>query len=407
MKTCIIIGAGGRGKDAYAPYIHSKGLMKIVGVAEPDKIKRDKFQKQYDVSDDMCFTDYKEMFRRGRLADAVIICTQDRMHMEPARLARKCGYHILLEKPIAPTLREVKQMEKEFQGYDKVFMTGFVLRYTPFVQKLKQIIADGEIGEIVNLQLNENEGFWHHAHSYVRGPWSKSKTSSPLIVAKSSHDMDLMLYLVGSSCRYISSFGSNTYYTRENAPGDVPERCTDGCPFADTCMYNAVEQYVNGKAHYFVHKFECEDTPEGIVHALKTNPYGRCVYRCDNDVCDHQVVCLEYENGVTAMFTVSAFSLENNRTLKLMGTKGEVGGCMETGEILLKKFSDMSETKIRISHDGTRHCGGDSGLMEQFVKAIDDAENHNGTTVDPWMFEAHKIVFAAEDARVRCRRVKL
>lgn len=172
-------------------------------------------------------------------------------------------------------------------------------------------------------------------------------------------------------------------------------------------MYNAVEHYVNGKAHDFVHKLECEDTPEGITNARKTNPYGRCVYRCDNDVCDHQVVCLEFENGVTAMFTVSAFSQENNRTIKLMETKGEVGGCVETGEILLKEFSDMSETKIRISHDGTKHFGGDGGLPEEFVRVIDDAENHGGTSVDPRMFEAHMIVFAAEDARVRCRRVKL
>lgn len=406
MKTCIIVGAGGRGKDAYAPYIHEKKLFKIVGVVEPDKQKREQFQARYDLPDDMCFSDYKVMFSKGRLADAVLICTQDRMHIEPTLLAKKCGYHILLEKPIAPTLREVKLLEKAFEGYDKVFMTGFVLRYTPFIEKIKEIIHSGEIGEIVNLQLNENEGFWHHAHSYVRGPWSKSKTSSPLIVAKSSHDMDLLLYLVGSSCTYLSSYGDNTYFRPENAPGDVPDRCTDGCPFADTCIYNAVEQYTNGKAQYFVHKFECGTEKEDIITALKTNPYGRCVYRCDNDVCDHQVVCLEFENGVTAMFTVSAFSLENNRTLKLMGTKGEVGGCMETGEILLKKFSDMSETKFQIEHDGTKHCGGDGGLMEQFARAVDTYETAENT-VDKWMFEAHKIVFAAEKARVSKQRMKL
>ena len=406
MKTCIIIGAGGRGKDAYAPYIQSKGLFKITGVVEPDAQKREQFKNNYDIEDEMCFEDYREMFSKGRLADAVLICTQDRMHVEPTLLAKECGYHILLEKPIAPTLEEVKQLEKEFRGYDKVFMTGFVLRYTPFIEKIKAIIDSGEIGEIVNMQLNENEGFWHHAHSYVRGPWNCSKTSSPLIVAKSSHDMDLMLYLVGSSCKYISSYGRNSYFRAENAPGDVPERCTDGCAYADKCIYNAVEQYTNGKAQYFVHKFECGNDKEDIVEALKTNPYGRCVYRCDNDVCDHQVVSMEFENGVAALFTVSAFSLENNRTIKLMGTKGEVGGCMETGAVLLKKFSDMSETKFVIEHDGTKHCGGDGGLMEQFAKAIDACEN-GGDTVDKWMFEAHEIVFAAEEARVTKQRITL
>lgn len=404
MKTCVIIGAGGRGKDCYAPYIQSQGLFKITGVVEPDAQKREQFCRNYGIAEDMCFEEYSDFFAKGRLADAVLICTQDRMHIEPTLLAKQCGYHILLEKPIAPTLEEVELLEREFVGYDKVFMTGFVLRYTPFIRKIKELLSAGEIGEIVTMQLNENEGFWHHAHSYVRGPWSRSETSSPLIVAKSSHDIDLMLYLVGSSGKYISSYGDNTYFKRENAPGeDVPARCTDGCPYAERCIYNAVEQYTNGKARYFVHKFECGDKDEDIIEALKTNPYGRCVYRCDNDVCDHQVVSMEFENGVTAMFTVSAFSLENNRTLKLMGTKGEIGGCMETGEILLKRFRDMSETKFTVNHDGTKHCGGDGGLMDRFAEAVYHADER----VDPWMFEAHKIVFAAEEARVRRERITL
>lgn len=407
MKTCVIIGAGGRGKDCYAPCIEKYNLFKITGVVEPDKYKREQFAKKYNVHKDMCFEDYKDFFALGKVADAVIICTQDRMHVEPTLLAKECGYHILLEKPIAPTYREVKTLEKAFEKYDKIFMTGFVLRYTPFICKIKEIIDSGEIGNIVTLQLNENEGFWHHAHSYVRGPWNNSKTSSPLVVAKSSHDIDLMLYLVGSSCKYISSYGSNAYFKYENAPGkDVPERCTDGCKYADKCIYNAVEQYTNGKSEYFVHKFECGNKKEDIIEALKTNEYGRCVFRCDNDVCDHQVVCMEFENGVTSMFTVSAFSLENNRTLKFMGTKGEVGGCLETGEITLKKFSDMSETKMVIDNDGTKHAGGDSGLMLEFAKAIDNCDKIEDK-VDKWMFEAHRVAFEAEKARVNNSRLKL
>lgn len=406
MKTCVIIGAGGRGKDSYAPCIAEQNLMKIVGVVEPDDQKREQFRKTYNIKADMCFEDYKEFFSLGRIADAVIICTLDRMHTEPTLLAKECGYHILLEKPIAPTLKEVKLLEKEFCDYDKIFMTGFVLRYTPFVNKLKEIIESGEIGEVITMQLNENEGFWHHAHSYVRGPWSNTKEACPLIVAKSSHDIDLMLYLVGSPCKHISSYGSNSYFKAENAPGEVPDRCTDGCPYGETCIYNAVKQYTEGKSSYFVHKFECGDKKEDIIEALKTNPYGRCVYKCDNDVCDHQVLCMEFENGVTAMFTVSAFSLENNRTIKLMGSKGEVGGCLETGEIVLKKFSDMSETKLVIEHNGTKHSGGDSGLMEYFTKMVENCDNEQ-YKVDRWMFSAHKVAFAAERARVKKNRVIL
>lgn len=406
MKTCVIVGAGGRGKDAYAPYIKQKKLFKIVGVVEPDDYKREQFKSTYGVKDEMCFTDYKAFFKREKLADAVIICTQDKMHTEPTLMAKEKGYHIMLEKPIAATLSEVKLLEKEFCDYDKVFMTGFVLRYTPFISKMKEIIDNGEIGDIVTMQLNENEGFWHHAHSYVRGPWSNSKYSTPLVVAKSSHDIDLIHYLVQSKCTSVMSYGDNTYFVKENAPGKVPERCTDGCPYENECIYNAVKQYTEGKGKYFVHLFECGDKKEDIIEALKTNRYGRCVYRCDNDVCDNQIVYLDFENGANATFTISAFSLENNRTMKIMGTKGEVGGCMETGKILLKKFSDMSETKFNITHDGTKHCGGDGGLMDHFAKQIDECEKKK-QGVDKWMFDAHKVAFTSEKARVSKKKIKM
>ena len=402
MKTCIIVGAGGRGKDCYAPYIKEKGILKIVGVAEPDEQKRNQFKKDYDIADDMCFCDYKELFSKGKLADSVMICTQDKMHLEPTRLAVECGYHILLEKPIATTYEELLELEKIVDGYDKVFTTGFVLRYTPFIQKIKEIIKSGEIGDIITMQLNENEGFWHHAHSYVRGPWNNEAKSSPLIVAKSCHDFDLLFYLIDAECKKVSSYGSNQFFKKENAPKDVPLRCTDGCQYSETCVYNAVDLYTKGQARYFVHKFECEDTDKAIIEALKTNPYGRCVYRCDNDVCDHQVASVEFENGVTAVFTVSAFSRDNTRTIKIMGSKGEVGGCMESGVLVLKRFSDMSEETFHITHDGTKHCGGDGGLMEHFAKLLNENEKHQ----DPWLLKAHKAVFSAEKSRQTGRSIQ-
>lgn len=396
MKTCIIVGAGGRGKDSYAPYIKKTGIMKIVGVCEPDEQKRTEFCREYGIGEDMAFCDYRELFARERLADAVLICTQDRMHLEPTLGAIERGYHILLEKPISPLEDEIDKIEAALAGYDKVFTTGFVLRYTPFVEKIREIISAGEIGEIMNMQLNENEGYWHHAHSYVRGQWSTAKTSSPLIVAKSCHDFDLMLYLLKGNCKNISSYGSNGYFTSENAPGNVPARCTDGCPYSDKCPYDAVRLYTEGEASYFVHKFECGFEKDSIIAALKTNPYGRCVYRCDNDVCDHQIAALEMDNGACAVFTVSAFSLKNSRTIKLMGTKGELGGCMEDGVLVLKKYLDNSEKKITVTHDGTRHCGGDGGLIRYFAAAMED-KNYR---IDKRMFEAHRLVFAAEESRL-------
>ncbi|MDD6215070.1 MAG: Gfo/Idh/MocA family oxidoreductase [Firmicutes bacterium] len=401
MKTCIIIGAGGRGKDSYAPYIKKTGIIKIIGVAEPDLQKRSEFCSEYNIAENMAFANYRQLFRKGRLADAVLICTQDRMHLEPALMAIECGYHILLEKPISPFCEEIDRLEAALCGYNRVFMTGFVLRYTPFIKKIKEITDSGKIGKIMNMQINENEGYWHHAHSYVRGQWNNSKTSSPLIVAKSCHDFDLILYLTGSSCKSITSYGSNGYFSTENAPGDVPKRCTDSCPFAAECKYNAVKLYTDGAASYFVDKFECGTERNCIIDALKTNPYGRCVYRCDNDVCDHQVAAMEMTGGLCAVFTVSAFSLRNTRTIKLMGTDGEIGGCMEDGQIVLRRFFENCEERFSVSHDETRHCGGDGGLMRYFAESMEN-ENYR---IDHRIFEAHRLTLAAEKSRLEQRRI--
>ncbi len=403
MITCVVVGAGGRGKDSYAPYIKRKGLMKIVGVAEPDERKREQFKKEYNISHENCFESYADLFSKGKIADACFICTQDRMHIEPLFMAMECGYHIMLEKPISTCVEELIEIENATKNYDKVFITAYVLRYTPFIEKIKALIDSQAIGSVVTIGHNENEGFWHHAHSYVRGEWSKASEASPLIVAKSCHDFDLILYLVNSKCTSVSSYGSNTFFVPSNAPGEVPLRCTDGCQFAENCAYNAIELYTKGPARYFVHKFECENNDEQIVEALKSNPFGRCIYKCDNDVCDHQVVNLQFENGATAVFTLSAFSMENTRTIKIMGTKGEIGGCMEKGIITLKTFGDLREQVFHVDKGETRHCGGDGGLVEHFVSLIKNGEN--GT--DKTMFESHRIAFAAEESRITGKTVDL
>lgn len=396
MVTCIVVGAGGRGKDSYAPYIKQSGVMQIVGVAEPDDKKRGEFAKDYGISDEMCFADYRDLFARERMADAVMICTQDRMHFEPTVMAMDRGYHILLEKPISALEEEVDALCARVSRYDKVFCTGFVLRYTPFICKIKELLDAGEIGKVISVQHNENEGFWHHAHAYVRGQWNNDATSSPLSLSKSCHDFDLLLYLIGSKCTAVSSYGCNTYFKAENAPrADVPLRCTDGCPCGDTCVYNAVSLYTKGEGRYFVHKFECGERDEEIIEALKTNIYGRCVYRCDNNVCDHQVAALNFESGETAVFTLSAFTKENTRTIKIMGTRGEIGGCLESGEIVLKRFADMQSEVFRVTHDGTKHCGGDGGLMRHFAKRIAENDVQNDLNI----FLAHKMAFAAERSR--------
>ena len=395
--TCIIIGAGARGKDAYAAYIlEHPDKIKIVGVADPDKCKRAELKTLCGISDDMCFESYNELFEKPRLADCVFICTQDDDHVVPTLLAMEKKYHIFLEKPVSSKLEDVLKIEEYARTYENLFMTGYVLRYTPFFSKMKALIDSGEIGRIVSIQHNENEGYWHHAHSYVRGPWNNSEKSSPYILAKSSHDIDLILYLTGTKCKSVSSYGSNTYFNPDNAPMGCAMRCTDGCKYEDTCKYNAIKAYSEWDSKYFLHILGCDGNKDNLREVLKTSQFGRCVYHCDNNVPDHQVVNMELDDGATVVFTVSAFTKNNSRTIKIMGTEGEIGGCLEEGVILLRKFSGNDE-KFVIPCDNTKHSGGDSGIVNELIDRI----NQNRYGFDENIINSHVVAFAAEASRLK------
>lgn len=401
--TCIIVGAGARGKDAYAQYIvKHPDKIKIVGVAEPNKEKRNGLRDMCCISEDMCFESYTELFKKPKLADCVLICTQDEDHVQPTLMAMEKEYHIFLEKPVSTNMNDILEIEKHAKAYHKLFMAGYVLRYTPFFMKMKELIDTGEIGKIISIQHNENEGFWHHAHSYVRGPWNNSETSSPYILAKSCHDIDLILYLTGADCTSVSSYGGNTYFNKGNAPEGCAKRCTDDCKYADTCKYNAITSYSNGESRYFLHILGCEGSKDALKEVLKTSPFGRCVYYCDNNVPDHQVVNMEMNDGSTVVFTVSAFTKNNSRTIKIMGTEGEIGGCLEEGIIILRKFSG-DDKKYMITCDDTKHCGGDSAIINELIDRI----NEKRFGFDETIINSHVIAFASEASRIERRMVEV
>ena len=393
MITCAIIGAGGRGKDAYAPYMkkHPEQFM-IKAVAECDKKRREEFAKEFEIPPEMCFESYEEFFKKPKMCDCVLICTQDKQHFEPAMTAMNKGYHIYLEKPVSSDIDELKMLKSKAEEYDKLFMTGYVLRYTPFFMKIRDLLENGAIGTVVSVQHNENEGWWHHAHSYVRGPWSNSEKSSPLILAKSCHDMDLLLCIAGAPCKSISSYGSNLFFRPENAPENSGNRCFE-CRAAKNCKYNACTAYTKGDAKYFAHLLGRND--KEVLETLKTSPYGRCVFKCDNNVPDHQVASMEFENGITAVFTVCAFTEKNTRTIKIMGTEGEIGGCMEEGEIIVRRFGGETQS-IKVTNDGSRHCGGDSGIMNKLYERISGED----IAFDSKIFDSHIIALAAEQSRI-------
>ena len=398
MKTAVLIGAGPRGRQAYLDKLVKYGVQ-IIGVADLNEDNVRFVKEKYGVADDMCFSNYTEMLKKGRIADIALICTNDRDHVDPFKLCAEAGYHILLEKPISSFPSEVAEVDKISDSLDKTLMICHVLRYTPFFTKLKEIIDSGKIGKIMSINHNENMAWWFATNNFVRGKWNNSDTTSPLILAKCCHDMDILVYLTGKKCLRLSSFGNLGFFKPENAPEGAGTRCTVDCRIADTCPYNVVKFNVNPPRT--IAKFRANEyieDEESLRQDMKTSPWGRCVFACDNNVADHQVIAMEFEDNITAVFTVSAFTYEHNRTIKIMGTMGEVGGDMEAGEIELKIFGEDNTEKIIVDNDILQHAGGDEGLVKAFVESVEGNTERNITSAKESL-HSHMMAFAAEESR--------
>jgi len=410
--TAALVGVGMQGMNAYGPYVLSHpDELQFTAVAEPDREKREKFGNQHGVNKSMRFESWEELFDKPRLADVVFICTPDKMHFNPAVKAFERGYNIILEKPMAVDPIECIRLGEYSEKYDNIFAICHVLRYTPFFKTIKRILDDGRIGNLVSIQHNENVGHWHQSHSYVRGNWRNSKDSSPMILAKSCHDMDIMLWLAGADCTRLSSFGSLMHFKKKNAPKGAPKMCLDGCPAEKECPYYAPKVYSPGaKGWGLIDAVSIDTGRKNILEELKRGPYGRCVYYCDNDVVDHQVVSIEFSNKVTAAFTMCAFTNETSRTIKLMGTKGEIRGAMEKEEIEILDFLTGQKEVVLIpvdTIDRRGHGGGDFGMIHDIIKLIQkNVLNKIATSADVSV-KSHLMAFAAEKARIENRVIKI
>ncbi len=412
--TLALIGAGERGIHAYAPYaLNHPHEAAFVAVAEPKDDRRELFRKLHNIDEKMCFKSWEEMLEQPKLADAVVICTGDNMHFKPVIKAIEKGYHALLEKPMSNDPGECVTIGDYARKYRRIVSVCHVLRYTSFFSTIKRLLDEGRIGRLISIQHNENVAFWHQAHSYVRGNWRNSVESSPMILSKSCHDMDIILWLAGADCTSISSFGSLAYFRSENAPEGAPCRCLDGCPAENECPYYAPKLYLKPKAEWPANAISLDTSIEARTKALKEGPYGRCVFHCDNDVVDHQVVNMEFENGVTAAFTMCAFTKDCNRTIKLMGTKAEIRGTLEGNEIEIRDFNTGNVEVILLAESRYGHSGGDYGIMHDFVRILRDSKDQDsgepaeGLTSAGISVQSHMMAFAAEKSRLDKRVIDL
>lgn len=402
--TAVVLGAGSRG-EIYGSYaLKYPEELKILAVAEPKADRREKFAREHDIPAENCFASWKDLLEKPKMADAAFICTLDDQHLEPTLAALKKGYHILLEKPMSNREEECVAIEEAARKAGKTLAVCHVLRYTPFYQTIKGLIDSGAIGEVTVLSQIENVAYWHQAHSFVRGNWRNSAETSPMILQKSCHDMDILLWLAGKDCKKVSSFGSLRHFTPENAPAGAPQRCLDGCPHANDCLYYAPKLYLTGKTDWPVDVLTTDLTPAGITKALEEGPYGRCVYHCDNDVVDRQVVNLELEDGVVCSFVMSAFTANSTRQLKILGTKGHIQADMSKKEIWLWPFGGQPY-QVPMGEVSSGHGGGDYGLMADFLRVLREGGESRSSARQS--LQSHLICFAAEKSRQEGRTVEL
>jgi predicted dehydrogenase len=453
----ILIGAGHRGAGSYAPYaLRHPEELRFVAVAEPDRQRRERFVSQHDIPPENAYESWEALFERGKLGQAALICTPDQQHTAPAKAALRLGYDVLLEKPISARLDECRMLAHLARQLGRQLHICHVLRYTRHFQLMRQVIQSGDLGEIVDVIHRENVAFWHMAHSYVRGNWCNQGESSPMILAKCCHDLDILPWLLGQKPLRLSSSGGLIHFRPENAPPGAPAYCLDGCPAAETCPYYAPLIYVDllppfrsfvdsgvnfdwsaartspdlpPQARIFVpenpppeHVDAYRGWPRSVVaegasgqdllEALRHSPYGRCVYHCDNDVVDHQVVLMEFESGLTVTLGMHGHSHIEGRTTRIQGTRAELeaffGG---PSWIVVKEHRSGRRTLYDTSTQaGDGHGGGDEALMAAFVRSVSSIAGAGGseaglTTIEQSL-ESHLMAFAAETSRLERRVVE-
>ena len=397
----VIIGCGSRGMT-YGLWAKEHGIQ-IAAIAECRPERLQYAGETLDVPEAMRFSDGGQLLAQGKIADAAIIATMDRDHYGHVMQALDCGYDILLEKPISPDARECIEIEAKATKLGRKITVCHVLRYTAFFQNLKNIIDSGEIGKVIAVKHAENIGNFHMAHSFVRGNWRNDQSSSPIILQKSCHDLDILLWLIGKHCTRVAAFGSLSYFRAENAPEGSAERCLD-CPVAANCRFDAWQAYQPILGQWPADVVCLEPTEDALREALRTGPYGRCVYRCDNNVCDHMSILMEFEDGITATFSLTAQTSDIHRTIHIMCENGEIHCDELDGSIKVTHFrrnkveAEQCRVLQAVKYE-SGHGGGDSGIMEDFTAGLQQNNAESRSSISRSV-ESHLMAYAIEKARI-------
>lgn len=400
--TFAILGMGNRGGVYARNLVQYTEQAEIVAVADPRQSCLDTANGYLHLPEDRLFHSAEELLAQPKLADIMIIATQDAQHRDHAVAAMEKGYDLMLEKPISTNPAEVKEIEETALRLGKRVIVTHELRFTTFYRKIKELLDAGVVGRVLHLNAAEHVNCLHMAHAYVRGHWRRKEDSSPIILAKCSHDMDLILWLTGKKCLSVSSIGSLDYFTRENMPEGAPERCTEGCPVAETCPYHSLRFYLPRIPNWPTHNMHPAPNEENIRRIIDTTNYGKCVFQMDNNVPDHQHVQMLLEGNITASFSMDALNTRGSRTIRIGGTEGELWGDLNEKKIYLRKHGQkVQEFDLANEVGGGGHQGGDEALVKVVIDYFCSGENIPSLTTIDRSAESHYVAFAAEESRLR------
>ncbi|ELT99892.1 hypothetical protein CAPTEDRAFT_177369 [Capitella teleta] len=415
----VVIGAGNRGNNYSDFALDEPDRLKVVAVAEPRTRFREKFAKKFSLAPNQVFKDWTEIAALDKMADIAIITTPDQLHVAPCLAFAKGGYHILLEKPMAVSYEDCKAIFSTCESCDVILAVCHVLRYTPQARKIKELIDSGVIGEVMNIQLLEPIGAKHFAHSYVRGNWRDRDTSAFSLLTKSCHDIDLISsFMSGSKCIQVSSFGSLQHFKPANKPTGAASRCLD-CSVSSKCPYSA-QMYLDlvqaGHTGWPVKVLHAEPDIENITEALRVGPYGQCVYEGLNDVCDNQVVNMQFDNGASVSFTMVAGTEKVcQRQVRVFGSKGELSCDFDSNHVRMFDFLSEERTKTSLLEEMTcaqssrlsGHGGADFFTMESFVNAVENKDQSLVLTGPKESLLSHYLCFMAEKSRTENKIIQL
>ncbi len=405
----IIIGCGARGCETYGRYFKQTGNAEIVALCDTNVNKLNSFASEFGISSDMLFTDWRKVFELGKIADAVVVANFDQDHYQVAMKAMQLGYNLLLEKPISSNLQECIDIRNYAESHNLLVTVCHVMRYTSYYRYLKKLIADGEVGELMGIEQTEDVGYWHMAHAFVRGNFRNSNTTSPMILQKCCHDMDLLVYLTERTPKKISSMGSLRYFKSDNAPKGATDRCVD-CPLSD-CPFNAVNFHI-GNYRELVRKglptnvwpyaqLTVEPTEERLMEALRNGPWGRCVFHSDNNVVDHQFSLITFDNGLVGTLTMIGFSADGGRQTHVYGTKGEIYLDEQSQTITIRPFNKPKRVVhfTELATDFSGHGGGDKIMLDEFCQSLATGRKTVNSDIVKSV-DSHIMCFAAEESRL-------